>query len=637
MFDGRYINDPLLNTLAGSEKFPISDGVSDFHTTPSVVLGYVSNGLSSTYLSVNPRVFQTNFAASFEPNIDSYDRFEQTAVTGTVTINPPTGSARNFRYIVLRFTPTGSNQTLTWDSIYEAGNVTLPTTAPLGESTEIFLEYNSSATKWRCVGVNSGGGGSGSGTVNSGTALQLAYYASNGTAVSGLPTANSSVLITDGIGAPLMSQTLPSAVQSNITTVGTITSGAWNGSVIPGQYGGTGVNNAGKTITIGGNFSTVGAYTLALNLTANTSVTLPTTGTLSTQAGVENLTNKTIGAGSSYTGSSISTTYTDAKIKGSVAASSGVVLFGNGTADTATSSADFVYNSAGIQLSSSVNGDYETKVTNNNISGQANFTTVNNSGHLARFLKYGSSKGTYKIFTASTCGFYNQGSGDIALLNDFASGSILFSAGGSSSYHLSVASTGFINAASRVFVGGTTSPTALLTIAAGTSTVAPMRFTSASLKTSGDLAGDIQFLTDKLYATITTGTAVKEITLNDSALTSGTMPVATTNGRLTNSVISQSGTTVSLAGKLSIPVGRTVAYLTGTNAMMGTATLSGGTVTVSNTLITTTMEVLLFYKSISGTPGILTKGTVSAGSTFVVNSSDPGDNSTVIYILVETV
>lgn len=66
-------------------------------------------------------------------------------------------------------------------------------------------------------------------------------------------------------------------------------------SIVAPQNGGTGVANAaGRTITLGGALATVGAFTLTLTVGANTSVTLPTAGTLATLAGVETLTGKTL-------------------------------------------------------------------------------------------------------------------------------------------------------------------------------------------------------------------------------------------------------------------------------------------------------------------------------------------------------
>jgi hypothetical protein len=94
------------------------------------------------------------------------------------------------------------------------------------------------------------------------------------------------------------------AAQTQVTSVGTLTGGTWNASVIAGQYGGTGVANTGKTITLGGNLTTSGAHATTLTTTGTTGVTLPTTGTLATLAGTETLTNKTI-SGSSNTLSNI--------------------------------------------------------------------------------------------------------------------------------------------------------------------------------------------------------------------------------------------------------------------------------------------------------------------------------------------
>ena len=114
------------------------------------------------------------------------------------------------------------------------------------------------------------------------------------------------------------------------------TGSTWNGNVVAGQYGGTGVANTGKTITLGGNLTTSGASALTLTTTAATSVTLPTTGTLATLAGTESLTNKTIGAGSTWNGNAIAVNYggtglTSAPTAGSVIFSYGGTLNSDNT------------------------------------------------------------------------------------------------------------------------------------------------------------------------------------------------------------------------------------------------------------------------------------------------------------------
>jgi len=62
---------------------------------------------------------------------------------------------------------------------------------------------------------------------------------------------------------------------SNLTSIGTITTGVWNGTLISPNFGGTGVANGSSTITLGGNFATSGAFPLTLTATATTNSTLP--------------------------------------------------------------------------------------------------------------------------------------------------------------------------------------------------------------------------------------------------------------------------------------------------------------------------------------------------------------------------
>lgn len=93
---------------------------------------------------------------------------------------------------------------------------------------------------------------------------------------------------------------------------------------------------------------------------------------------------------------------------------------------------------------------------------------------------------------------------------------------------------------------GVTAPTAMVHLKAGTATAstAPLKFTSGTNLTTAE-AGALEFTTDDYFATITTGAARKAFVLDDGArLTSGKIPIATTNGRLIDGQTPLSGAKV---------------------------------------------------------------------------------------------
>lgn len=99
------------------------------------------------------------------------------------------------------------------------------------------------------------------------------------------------------------------------------------------------VNNADRTISLGGNittansFTTLGNFALILTQTAPTNVTLPTTGTLATLAGTETLTNKTITGGTNtVSADNLKTTGSDVDVVSAAPPTTGQVL----TATSAT-------------------------------------------------------------------------------------------------------------------------------------------------------------------------------------------------------------------------------------------------------------------------------------------------------------
>lgn len=183
----------------------------------------------------------------------------------------------------------GTNQTsyTTGDILYASASNTL-SKLPIG-STNNVLTVISGIPSWQ----PSSGGSSAFSSITSGTNTTAAMVVGSGAtlAATGTGTITATAVPASGITGTTLAS---GVVTSSLTTVGTIGIGVWNGTVVAGQYGGTGVANTGKTMTIGGNFTMSGAFTFAGTVTANTTVTYPTTGTLATLAGTETLSNKTL-------------------------------------------------------------------------------------------------------------------------------------------------------------------------------------------------------------------------------------------------------------------------------------------------------------------------------------------------------
>jgi len=123
-------------------------------------------------------------------------------------------------------------------------------------------------------------GGTGLSTIG-GTNTVL--FTTSADTISSIATANNGVLITSGAGVPSISSTIPNATQDNITRLGTVTSGTWNGTDIAVADGGSGRSTATAfAVLCGGTTSTAAHQSIAALgssgevLTSNGAGALPT-------------------------------------------------------------------------------------------------------------------------------------------------------------------------------------------------------------------------------------------------------------------------------------------------------------------------------------------------------------------------
>ena len=272
--------------------------------------------------------------------------------------------------------------------------------------------------------------------------------------------------------------------------------GTWSGTVVAGQYGGTGVTNTGKTITIGGNLTTSGAFTTTLTSTANTSITLPTTGTLSTLAGTESLSNKyiTTGAGNTTVAGLILTSGTN-----TTAVANGSIEFDN---------VNYYFSFAGARkvnayLDSNLTGTWSGTV----VAGQYGGTGIANTG---KTITIGGNLTTSGAFTTTLTATANTSvtlptTGTLATLagiesftnktmstNTTWNGNVIAGQYGG---------TGIANTGKTITIGGN-----LTTSGAFTTTLTTTANTSVTLPTSGTLlsSSGAATLTNKILSTNTT-------------------------------------------------------------------------------------------------------------------------------------
>jgi len=151
----------------GSEIFPFAlhytetPGAGTENVTVDVSEGSVSNVVIiaqvitpvSVSVGRTPNVQTVADAATITPVATTDDVVDVTAIAQAFTIAAPTGTVANGQKLLIRIKDNGTARAITWNAIYRAVGVVLPTTTVLSKTHYIGCVYNSNATKWDVVAV----------------------------------------------------------------------------------------------------------------------------------------------------------------------------------------------------------------------------------------------------------------------------------------------------------------------------------------------------------------------------------------------------------------------------------------------------------------------------------------------------
>lgn len=105
----------------------------------------------SRVLTAQPRLQAISTGATHTINVDTADFFGVTAQNVAATIAAPTGTPTTGQVLRIRLQDNGTSQSLTWDAIWRAVGITLPTATIAGKVMYLIAVWNAGAVKWDVI------------------------------------------------------------------------------------------------------------------------------------------------------------------------------------------------------------------------------------------------------------------------------------------------------------------------------------------------------------------------------------------------------------------------------------------------------------------------------------------------------
>lgn len=171
VYQSQALGTPASGTLTNCTGLPLSgvvDSTSEalgvwsielWHATDTT-LSRVSAGqlgiewvraVTTSPLVLSAASYTTDTGTSLD--MDNLDMFIVTAQAGALLFNAPGGTLVQGRKLIIRIKDNWTSRALTYNAVFRAIGVTLPTATTISKTTYMWFVYNSTDTKWDCIAI----------------------------------------------------------------------------------------------------------------------------------------------------------------------------------------------------------------------------------------------------------------------------------------------------------------------------------------------------------------------------------------------------------------------------------------------------------------------------------------------------